>query len=206
MSIPVFSTQYFGSIWYYFEMCKYQQIQIESKEYFIKQTFRNRTIILTANGQMKLIVPLVHQSNKEIIEHKEICYKEKWYKKHYTAIVSAYKNSAYFEYYYDDLVSWLIKQEFKTLFEMNNFILKNVMKVLDLNIKVDYTTEYKMDVEKDYRNFFDDETINLPVALKKPYLQVFSDRFEFQENLSVLDLIFNLGPLAKEYLKGEYIL
>ncbi len=203
MNRPVFNIQYFGDIHYYYEIQKYSDIFIEAHEHYIKQTIRNRTYILTANGTMPLIIPVIHQNNKENISQKEICYKEKWHKKHYTAIISAYKNAPYFEYYADDLLRWLINPNEKFLFQFNLNIFKKILSLLDIYINIYYTSEYTSFYTCDYRDYFK-KNIHLPRHLKIPYLQVFSDRFSFQENRSILDLIFNLGPHAKNYLKGDF--
>ncbi|GIV27812.1 MAG: hypothetical protein KatS3mg027_1626 [Bacteroidia bacterium] len=198
--MPVFSVQYFGSIYFYYLVQQYPKICIETKEYFVKQTYRNRHYILTANGVMPLIIPLKHHSSKEMIDKKEICYKEKWYKNHYVAILSAYRKSPFFEYYADELLQHLIQPEEKFLFELDMKLMKTILKILGIKTTIEYTSEYKTNYEMDYRNFFD-KKLTLPDKLKVPYLQVFSDRFPFQPNLSVLDLIFNLGPDAGEYVR-----
>ncbi|GAB4202563.1 MAG: WbqC family protein [Bacteroidia bacterium] len=203
MQTPVFSIQYVGNILFYYLINQYPKIYIEAKEYYVKQTFRNRTIILTANGVMPLIVPVVHKSSKEIISQKEISYKEKWHKKHYTAIVSAYKNAPYFDYYAEELLDYLLYPKEHSLFNMNLFIIKKVCGILNIQTDICITEEYRKDYVQDYRNYFDAD-LNLPSALNIPYLQVFSDRFPFQKNLCVLDLIFNLGNDAKAYISGEF--
>lgn len=205
MLSPVLSIQYFGNVYFYHLLSQNQSILIENAEYFIKQTLRNRTYILSANGVMPLIIPVTHHSHKEIISQKEICYKEKWYKKHYTAIVSAYKNSPYFEYYADEILDFLKHPTQQYLLEFNLQIIQTIIKILDLNISINFTHQYQKFYENDFRFISDNHIIeNLPDALKKPYLQVFSDRFSFQNNLSILDLIFNLGPDARNYLDGKF--
>ncbi|MEW6772832.1 MAG: WbqC family protein [Bacteroidota bacterium] len=205
MLSPVLSIQYFGNIYFYHIINHNQNILFENSEYFIKQTLRNRTYILTANGVMPLIVPVKHYSHKEIISQKEICYKEKWYKKHCTAIYSAYKNAPYFEYYADEILNFLKHPTQQYLFEFNLQIMQTIIKILDLNISMNFTHQYQKFYENDLRFISNKYLIdNLPDALEKPYLQVFSDRFSFQKNLSVLDLIFNLGPDTKNYLLGKF--
>lgn len=200
--VPVFSIQYFGNIYFYNLIQQHKKIYIEKNEYFVKQTFRNRHYILTANGVMPLIVPVRHYSSKEIIDKKEICYKEKWYKKHYVAILSAYKNAPFFEYYADELLYHLIHSEENFLFDLNIKLIKIILKILNIHTQIEYTNEYKKFYEIDYRHYFD-TPFSTPEYLKVPYLQVFSDRFPFQPNLSILDIIFNLGPDAAAYVRGD---
>lgn len=197
--LPVFSTQYFGCIYFYHCIIQHTDILFETQEYYIKQTLRNRQYILSANGVLPLIIPVVHHSHQERIINKEICFKEKWYKKHYTAIVSAYKNAPYFEYYADELLLPLTHPPTNKLFEFNLLIIQKILSLFNFNIQFHFTEEYVSNYEKDYRNIFQKKE-DLPDSLKRPYLQVFSDRFEFQKNLSILDAIFNLGPEVKTYL------
>jgi len=197
--LPVFSTQYFGCIYFYHCIIQHTDILFETQEYYIKQTLRNRQYILSANGVLPLIIPVVHHSHQERIINKEICFKEKWYKKHYTAIVSAYKNAPYFEYYADELLLPLTHPPTNKLFEFNLLIIQKILSLFSFNIQFHFTEEYVPNYEKDYRNIFQKKE-DLPDSLKRPYLQVFSDRFEFQKNLSILDAIFNLGPEVKTYL------
>lgn len=199
--IPVFSVQYFGNIYFYYEIGQYREIFFEAQEYYVKQTLRNRQYILSANGTLPLIIPVIHHSSKEKMCDKKIDFKEKWYKKHYTAIVSAYKNAPYFEFYADELLNILNCPQEKNLFQFNLSVIIKILKWLDIPVSIAITTNYRSDYLKDYRNFFIEKT-ELPNALKTAYYQVFSDRFSFQPNLSILDLIFNLGPEAKEYIRG----
>ncbi len=204
VTLPIFSIQYFGNIHYYYIISQYPEIIIEPHEYYIKQTFRNRTYILTANGIMPLIIPVIHQSSKELIVHKQICYKEKWYKKHYTAIISAYKNSPYFDYYADELLCDLIQPQYHYLFEFNLNLIKKILRIINLpTTQIHLSESYQKTYFHDYRNYFEN-TSSLPPHLKTPYLQVFPDRMEFQSNISILDLIFNLGPQTKNYLQGKF--
>lgn len=203
MSYPVFSLHYFGHIYYYAEMQKYSDIFIETQEYYVKQTFRNRHYILTANGLMPLIIPVVHRSSKEPIHQKEICYREKWYKKHETAILSAYRNAPFFEHYADVLLAHLKHPSFQYLVELNTHILQTIFSVLHISTHLHQTNEYIPTYEKDYRSFFYPYQ-PVPAFLQTPYLQVFSDRFPFQPNISILDLIFNLGPRSQEYIHGQF--
>lgn len=200
--LPVFSVQYTGNIFFYYLLNKYPQIKIERFEYYIKQTLRNRMYILTSNGVMPLIIPVIHKHSKEYIYQKEICYKEKWYKKHYTAIVSAYKKAPYFEHYAEEILGYLIHPEDQYLFEFNIRLIRKILEILNITTQIHFTHHYQNIYPVDYRTYLD-APASLPSTLEKPYLQVFADRFPFHKNLSILDIIFNLGPYAKEYISNE---
>ena len=81
---------------------KVNTIVIEKHENFVKQTYRNRCDIVTANGKLSLSIPLIKQADKELISDKKISYAEDWRKQHWRTIVSAYKNSPYFEFFEDE--------------------------------------------------------------------------------------------------------
>lgn len=200
MHTPILSIQYFGNIYFYHTINQYQSITIETQEYYIKQTLRNRTYILSANGILPLIIPVIHQSNKEPIHQKKICYKEKWYKKHYTAIVSAYKKSPYFEHYADEILNILIKPKETYLLQFNLELLKKILSILNIPAQIHLTTQYQKQYHQDFRDSFQTYANHFE-NIQKPYIQVFSDRFPFQKNLCILDLIFNTGPYSKEYLQ-----
>ncbi len=202
MSLPVFSIQYIGNIELYYWIQQFPEIKIEAAEHYIKQTFRNRTNILSANGILPLIIPVIHKSSKEKIIEKEICYKEKWYKKHFTAVVSAYKKAPYYEHYADDLLELLKHPQDRYLFDYTIKWIRKICSLLDISTKILYTDQYEKYYEKDFRTYFD-QPHQIPHHLLTPYIQVFSDRFVFHPNLSVLDLIFNLGPDAKHYIKAD---
>ncbi|MCX7728428.1 MAG: WbqC family protein [Bacteroidia bacterium] len=201
-SIPVFSVQYFGNILFYVLINQYPKVYIETSEYYIKQTFRNRTIILTANGLMPLIIPVIHKSSKELIVNKEISYKEPWQKKHYTAITSAYKNAPFFEFYANELLEHITHSKYPSLFLLNLELMKKIFIILNISTEIILTTEYKKNYTLDYRNYFDKHSHSFFPIIEKEYIQVFSDRFPFQKNISILDLIFNLGPDSANYIAG----
>src|SRR4051812_10738280 len=107
--IPVvLSTAYWPNLHYFYYILHSEQVFIEKHEHYQKQSFRNRTQILTANGVLDLSIPVVKKHDKELISTIEISYAEPWQIKHWRAISSAYKNSPYLEFFEDEI---------KTLYE-----------------------------------------------------------------------------------------
>ncbi|MBP5327189.1 MAG: WbqC family protein [Bacteroidales bacterium] len=176
-------------------------INVEDCETFPKQTLRNRTVILTANGAMSLSVPVLRpQGNHTTTKEIGICYTERWNINHWRAIMSAYNSSPFFLYYRDD-VEALLKKQYTRLIDLNDAITDFLSEKLKINISFHHTIDYltKEKYANDYRDCF---SYKHPESLPKPkpYSQVFNDRMPFNPNVSILDLLFNIGPETKDYL------
>lgn len=176
-------------------------VVIDKYENFQKQTYRNRTSIGTANGTLDLVVPIQH-GRKQRVAMKEvrINYDHEWQRLHWLSIQTAYRSSAYFEYYEDDFRPFFEKK-YEFLFDLNMEQMELFFKILKWKKEIDFTTEY----EKEYDNVLDFRTLIHPrkesvYVNQKPYYQVFEDRTGFIPNVSMIDLIFNQGPQSKNYL------
>lgn len=187
---------YFAPIEYYAYIIKYKKTKIEIQENFIKQTIRNRCYIYGSNGKLRLSIPV--KKNKELkikMKDVQICYNENWEKQHWNSIKSAYNSSPYFIYYKDEFQKILNKKE-KYLVNLNRIIQEKILELLNISYDIKNTQIY---VEKnniiDLRNH---EFINNNM---NKYDQVFTIKHGFIPNLSILDLIFNLGPYSTIYLK-----
>lgn len=198
----LFSTAYFPPVSYVAAMLESDSIVVEQYETFPKQTYRNRTVIATANGLLGLTVPVVRTNgNHTYTKDMAICYNENWTLKHWRAIESAYNSSPYFLYYKDE-VEVILNKQHATLIDLNMDILTFVFKKLKVKKEVILSDDYISQIGEgtiDYRNHFspkNKELLSLP-----EYDQVFEDRYGFQSDISILDLIFNLGPDSLGYLK-----
>lgn len=198
----LFSTAYFPPVSYVAAMLESDSIVVEQYETFPKQTYRNRTVIATANGLLALTVPVVRTNgNHTYTKDMAICYNENWTLKHWRAIESAYNSSPYFLYYKDE-VEVILNKQHATLIDLNMDILTFVFKKLKVKKEVILSDDYISQIGEgtiDYRNHFspkNKELLSLP-----EYDQVFEDRYGFQSDISILDLIFNLGPDSLGYLK-----
>lgn len=184
-----------------FSLCS--DVRIEACETYPKQTYRNRTLINTANGLLPLTVNVTKPNgNHTLTKDITICRKENWPMQHWRAIVSAYNASPYFLYYADE-VQKIIFGNHTFLLDLNMDILQLLIKKLKISTSTSLTTDFISSAEAtdDYRNIFSPkakEKIDLP-----PYPQVFEERYGFAGEVGVLDLLFNLGPESKQYLKEE---
>jgi hypothetical protein len=208
MPIFLFSTAYFAPIQYFVHLKQSTNPIIESCEHYIKQTYRNRCIIATANGLMTLSLPIdKNNSEKTNIRDVKISDHLNWQHQHWNSIESAYNSSPYFEYYADDFRPFFEKkQEF--LFNLNEAIRIKVCELLDISGKATNSQEYMKEEEipadcQDFRRIIHPkktpENVD-PDFIAKPYYQVFNQKFGFQPNLSILDLLFNMGPESILYL------
>lgn len=197
----LFATCYLPNINIIRAMLPYPIIQTEVAETYPKQTLRNRTTILTANGPLTLSIPVKRpQGNHTPTKQVEISYDETWNIRHWRAIASAYNTSPYFLYYRDALEE-LFVQHHHLLVEFNEKLLEQLFRCLKVEKKMTRTTEYTAYAQgnpDDHRDLFcKNDRHSGAIA---PYHQVFSDRMPFQANMSIIDLLFNLGPEAMEIL------
>lgn len=198
MHVVLLSTAYLPPIYYLSEILDSDTILIEKHENFVKQSYRNRCDIVTANGKLSLSIPLIKQADKELISEKKISYAENWQKQHWRAISSAYKNSPYFEFFEDDFKPFY-EHKFEFLFDFNSQLLKTILHILRVKKTILFTEEYQSSVNHimDLRSLSDiNKTAN--EAKQKSYYQVFDDKHGFLPNLSCIDALFNVGLETKQ--------
>ncbi|MDM1296631.1 WbqC family protein [Sphingobacterium sp. N143] len=174
---------------------------IEQYEHFQKQSYRTRARIASANGTQDLIVPIQH-GNKDRVPMKDIriSYEFDWQRLHWLSIQTAYRSSAYFEYYEDDFVRFY-REKFEYLLDFNVAQLELLLKSIKLKRTITLTAEYNGADEHmvDYRERIHPKKASL-LDSPKEYYQVFSDKNGFYPDLSIIDLLFNQGPQSKSYL------
>lgn len=201
MNSILIEAQYAGAISYWKQLLQAEKVVIDQHEHYVKRSYRNRCHILGANGLLRLSIPLISgKSQHAAMKEVRISYNENWQKLHWQSITSAYRRSPYFEYYEDVIAPFYVNQ-YDLLLEYNVEFLKTVASILKVNIPIEFTEKYLHSADfdgPDLRN-----TI-LPVKTEAPkfpsYPQVFSDRFPFEEDLSILDLLFNKGTSSLDYL------
>ncbi len=188
----IFPTAYLPSIEYVSLFLKAEAPSIELFETYQKQSCRTRTNVMTANGVQTLTIPVIKTNgNHTLTKDIEISYKESWQQTHLRCLESAYRKSAYFDYYFPYFEK-IYKQKFNTLVELNDFCLKTILKILKAKKEYSFTTDFeKITDENDYRISLSKGTNKIEM---KPYYQVFADRHGFIPNLSIVDLLFNEGP------------
>ena len=181
-----------------------ESVTFEVCENFQKQTFRNRLHIYGANGLLQLNIPVIYsQKNRALTKDIKIFNEDKWQLNHWKSFESAYKTSPFFEYYEDDLRP-LYSKHFDYLLDFNLESFDVVSECLQLDIEPVKTTSFEKEVrtKTDYRHLANRKSKGFSL---EPYTQVFADKHGYINNLSVLDLLFNEGPNALNYLESQKI-
>ena len=200
------STTYFGPVQWYQKLYRANEAWIERHETFQKQTYRNRCVIATTQGTQALTVP-VERGNSQLIKDIRISDHGNWRHLHWNALQSAYGDSPFFMYYEDDLRPFF-EQCWDYLFDFNEAIREKLCELLDIQPTIHYTTAYQPPPFTLHPSPFTDfrESINPkhpapdPDFTPRRYYQVYEAKHGFQPNLSIVDLLFNMGPEAIFYL------
>lgn len=199
------STAYFAPVHYYTRFLHHTEVYIEQYENFTKQTYRNRCNISGGNGIISLVAPVIKSRGPKMrIKDVHLSYDMDWQRNQWQTIVSAYNSSPYFEYYQDELVPFFEKK-YKFLLDFNTQIHETICECLDIKKTTKLTTDFE-EVPAGTLNFRDiisPKNKNLPDLAFQPhqYTQVFTEKFGFLPNLSILDLLFNEGPNADTILE-----
>lgn len=189
------STAYLAPIQYYCKLLDYQAVCIEKEENYLKQTYRNRCVIAAANGPLALSVPIEKpETLKCLTKDIRISDHGNWRHLHWNALISAYGTSPYFEYYQDDFQPFY-ERKYDFLFDFNEQLRELVCELLDLQPNISYTEVYTPDIAYDFREVISPKAKAEDTDFKPmSYYQVFEEKFGFLPNLSIADLLFNMGP------------
>ncbi len=200
-------THYLPSIAYFAAIQGMAEIVLEKHENYLKQTYRNRCHVLTAQGKINLIVPLTFKHGKVLITDVRIDYRQNWLNNHLRTIQSAYGKAPYFEHYREDLESVLLKRS-TYLYDLNYELLSMCLKWLNRDVTIRESLAYE--------KLPSDEVLDLrsAIMLKKTenmqyfylpvrYQQVFGNTFA--ANMSMIDLIFCEGPGAAQIVQASTV-
>jgi len=194
----VLATAYLPPVAYIAACLKNDEIFIEAYESYIKQTCRNRCMIYGPNGIQSLIIPVKKpEGNHAGISGILTDNSRPWQKLHWRSIETAYNKSPFFLYYRDYFEPYFT-QETEHLIDFNSRILEQILLILRIERVIGLTWEYEKEVENDQRDLL----VNKHRDFSFPaYFQPFSPKHGFLSDLSIIDLLFNTGPEAREYLE-----
>lgn len=193
---------YFPSISNFVAMAQADTITFEMDDNFQKQTNRNRMYIYSPNGLQMLNIPVkhskeIHQKTRDI----KIETAFDWQKQHFKSLDAAYRSSPFFEYFEDDIRP-IFEKKHTFLKDLNFETMSIVSKCLGLPFEYNETVEYFHE-NSDFTDFRNLANGKKDTSEFEEYTQVFGEKFGFINNLSILDLLFNEGRFAKEYLKNQ---
>ena len=194
------TTAYLAPIQYYSKLLNSNSIFIEKQDNYVKQTYRNRCTILSANGSMPLSIPVEHnKTEKSLSKDIRIADHGNWQHLHWNAIISAYNSTPFFEYYKDDFLPFY-ERKYKYLYDLNEELRTMICGLIGIDsINTNHTDVYKKELSEsdtDLREVIHPKKDSLALDdnfISMPYYQVFASRFGFVENLSIIDLLFNMG-------------
>lgn len=200
MISALLSTTYFGPLQWYQKLYRYESVVIDQQETFQKQTYRNRCLIATTQGVQALTVPVVHDASNAIRDIR-ISDHGNWRHLHWQALQTAYGDSPFFEYYEDDLRPFFTDRHWERLIDYNESIYQKMCELLDIQPKIVLSScNHPLNLS-DFRQCinpkhpFEDSDFQ-----PRPYYQVYQQKYGFLPNLSILDLLFNMGPESIFYL------
>ena len=200
------STTYFGPVQWHQKLHRAELVTIEQWESFQKQTYRNRCLIATTQGVQALTVPVEKPvgNGTAYIKDLRISDHGNWRHLHWNALQSAYGESPFFEYYQDDIRPFF-EERWTYLVDFNEAIRQKMCELIDILPDVTYSNTYIADAQTagiaDFRAAIhpkhpaQDDDFN-----PKTYYQVYQTKHGFLKNLSILDLLFNMGPESVFYL------
>ncbi len=195
---------YFGSISEYVAFIQNDDVVFECDDNFQKQTNRNRMFIYSPNGMQMLNVPIVHKKQMhQKTRDMRIEYAEDWRKQHFKSLESAYRSSPYFEFY-EDFFRDLFSRKYEFLTDLHFHSIDLALKCLQTNKTYCKTVEFFKNPEQiDGRNLANRKK---DVNEFESYHQVFIEKYGFLNNLSILDLLFNEGRKASDYLMRQSVI
>ena len=195
------STAYLPPVEYFSLLNETDTALIEKEENYTKQTYRNRCYILSASGVQLLTVPVLEGSfHKTAIKDIRIDYSKRWSQVHLGAISAAYRSSPYFDFYYDDIERIILTNP-KFLLDLNYELLSFLTCTLKINVDIKHTSHFEppLNNKNDYRYLISPKIARQYNA--KQYCQTFTFASGFVPGLSIIDLLFNMGPDSILYLK-----
>ena len=196
---------YFPNIAHFVVLSNAKEVVFEVDDNFLKQTYRNRCYIYGANGKLALNIPVIHtQKNRQKYQDVKVFNETKWQNLHWKSILSAYSTSPFFEYYKDELLP-LFNLKTNYILDFNLKCFEVICDCLQLDLQISKSEIYQKKPENtiDLRHLVNARKEQSQSFV--PYTQVFSNKHGFIPNLSILDLLFNEGPNALNYLESQNI-
>lgn len=189
---------YLPSVEYMSWVINQKKLYFFTSGHYQKQTYRNRAEIYGPNGKLKLIIPVTknrgsnYQKDIETMSDNNFL----WQKNHWRSLQMSYRASPYFEFYEEEFYPFY-NNKISSLMELNIGLIKVILKLLKFEIPIEEKNHNKVNEKRDL--IISKKIVNASIL---KYNQVFIDKHGFLSNLSIVDLLFNLGPESLDYLKN----
>lgn len=200
MSSILLSSAYLPPVQYFAHMLRAERVYVEQFDHYQKQTYRNRCVIAAPDGPLALTLPIEKpETAKAFMRDIRISDHGNWRHLHWNALQSAYNHTPFFEYYKDDFIPFFEKKH-AFLVDFNENLIQLICSLIDMQPQLDRTMNYHPQAEAgvdDLREVIHpkrDYTLADEAFKVIPYYQVFQERLGFLPNLSIVDLLFNMGP------------
>ena len=200
MKTVFLSSAYLAPVLFYKKKPAYEKVFIEQHDHYMKQTYRNRCTIAAPDGKLALSIPTVKPNTLKCpMRDIRISDHGNWRHLHWNAIESAYNHTPFFEYYKDDFRPFYEKK-YEFLADFNEELCRLICSLIDIQPDMERTSEYRTEFTLDETDFREsihlkkDFTLEDTAFSPQPYYQVFQERLGFLPNLSIIDLLFNMGP------------
>jgi WbqC-like protein family. len=194
------STAYLPPVEYFSLILQADEVFVELEENYLKQSYRNRCYILSAHGPQLLSVPVwLGSQHKTPLKEIRIDYSKRWQQVHLRAMTASYSSSPYFQFYFENIEK-IISKKTDFLIDLNMELTETVLKMLKLNIRLTQTTHFEPigEAANDFRYKISPKIKSQFIV--KEYMQVFNTFNCTDHRLSIIDLVFNMGPEALDYL------
>jgi hypothetical protein len=197
------STAYLPPVEYFSLIKDADEILVEREENYLKQTYRNRCYILSANGAHSLSVPVFLGSvHKTPVKEIRIDYSKRWQQVHLRAVIASYRASPFFEFYFEEIEKCILKDH-EFLMDLNTSLTEAIMEILGIKKSISYTGSFLPpgSIDNDFRYSISPKKKSAFTA--KEYTQVFNHSAGLSPGMSIIDLMFNMGPESILYLTGK---
>jgi len=197
------STAYLPPVEYFSLIHDAEEVIIEKEENYIKQSYRNRCYILSAHGPQILSIPVYLGSvHKTLIKDIRIDYSKRWQQVHLRAMTASYNSSPFFEFYFESIEK-IISANHEYLIDLNMELTEKILQILKIKKSILYSSVFEPIENNTYDFRYKITPKKESSFIQKPYIQVFDTGKVFVPNLSVLDIIFNMGPEATKSINHK---
>lgn len=201
------STAYAPPLSYMALLYKHQgkTVYIEGAEHIVKQSWRNRCDVASSQGIQSLSIPIERpQGNKTFIRDVQISHNKAWRHQHIQALKTNYSCSPFFEYYWDDIYPLYVRK-YQYLWDFNWELLMTFLRLFGLSVDIKESVNFCPVGGwggEDYRYVLHPRKLDRSLLHGiKQYYQPFWGKQGFIPELSIYDLLMNMGPESLLYLR-----